>query len=331
MVHSHRRRLVWSTLLILICAGAGLCFGCTRPATWEARATVAVYSPQALSALPGVIGSEFFFGQALSAQAIPGTCLMTLTAASTAPEDTSRILSDALNRIPTALSWLGIPADTEVVRSGTRLLQSPDPLKFCLTGGLLGLAAALILLIPPAEPREPLSLWAVLRRIPRLARRFRLLILAAVLLWAWGNFLHTNAMPPVCRSETLVRFGNCEPESAAGVSAAVRGLIASNLIDGSLEAVPLGNSNLFLLSCTASSPEEAQAGLLTLFDRWPGLLDYTTLDLTLTVLQSPSLPPPYQKPSPVPALAAGSAWGAALCLALLFLLSMRQEGKYANN
>jgi len=305
-------------LAALTCALAG--FFCARMAcpVWEARATLAVDSPAALLALPGMLAAE---GSA--AYAIPGTDVMELALRGPSPEDAQTRLTAALDRLPALLSFLDLSANTETLASAVRCLSRPDPAKYALSGGLLGALAAALLLLPAPRPREPLNLGKILKTMARTAKRRTIPILLTVVLLAFGNVLLPRRAPQV-QAQMLVRTGIYNPDTADGLAGAVLGLLDSQLADSAPDAVRVGRTNLFRLTFRAESEGEALSAAENFSAHWPRLAEHISGAPGLTVLEGPTLAVPSPE-SPGRAALTGAGLALALWLLLLAGEALRRE------
>lgn len=316
-----RRKRVWAVLAAAaLCALAAFWYCHVQPSRWEARATVAVYTEDALAVLPGLLSADMFTAGTVSACHIPGTCLMEIACRETSQEAASAGVDAAIGQLPTLLDYLGSPGTVEtVLQSSVSAIEGgqSDTLRVCLTASAMGAAAMALLLFPPRPREEELDLTALIKSLGKLAKRFWLLILALSLTTAGGNYLLEKSASPVYESTALISICTYDPGTAGAIAATVRGLLGSDLVDRNVSAAAIADSNLFTLTATAGSPAAAQEILLSAIEDFPRIAAYAQTDLPMVIRQAPSLPASPANPFHGPgALAKGLLLGLALCAAM---------------
>ena len=275
----NHRRWLWLSLFCLGGFLAGLLWAVFRPPVYQARATLCIRQADALAALPGLPDGEI--------TVIPGTFLAEIAVSDSTAEAAAGQLDRTLQSVPTFLARLELPAEPETVCATTRLLPEKSPLSAGFAGFALVLALGLILLLPAPKSSIPISLSKTLVRTLLCLKKRWWAILTVFLLFSGGAFLAEAGKSPVFQSTALVRVGRYQPDTAAMVSAAVRGLLDSDLAPEAIRISSLGNTNLFRLTAEGASQAEAQSRLTLLLSDWPRLDNYSRIPLDLAVLESP--------------------------------------------
>jgi len=296
----------------LVFALAGFLLAALTGPVWEARATLAVASPEALAALPGILA-----GAETSAHRIPGTDVMEVSLRAGSAELARTGLEARLSQIPVLLTYLEISPEYRTLATAARCVSLPQPGLYALWGGALGALAAALWLLPPPEPREPMDLRQFLAALARAAKGRMLPVFLTVSLLAGGAALATSyGAAPQYRAEALIRVGEYHPETADGIAGAVLGLGNSQLAGSDATVRRVGSTNLFRVSTVSDSEAVALSRLDGFLDALPRLLAHISGNPPFTVLQAPQADI-RDAPSPLRGAALGAALGTALWLVLL--------------
>lgn len=99
-----------------------------------------------------------------------------------------------------------------------------------------------------------------------------------------------------------------------------------DMINGSITASAVENSNLFSLTVTSDNPEDAKMILESVIKNYPTVSQYVIGDTMLNMIQAPNLPTePYNKRNHWDAAAKGAAFGAVLGLLFLCLYALTRK------
>ena len=314
------RRMVPVFLSALVFALAGFLLAAPGDPVWEARVTLALNSPEALTALPGILA-----GEGASAYAIPGTDVMELALRAGSPELAQRELDALLAQIPAFLHYLELPPEFHTLATAARRISQPQPGLYTLFGGVLGALAAVLWMMPAPEAREPMDLGVFLAALARAALRRAIPILLTTLLLAGGNALRISRTAlPQYTAEALIRVGEYDPETADGLAGALLGLANSQLVDPDVAVQRVGNTNLFRVSSVSDSETVAISRLDDFLEVLPRLLPHVSGEPDHVVLEEPQVRGP-ESPSLLRAVLPGAAAGAALWLTILTGQVMRKK------
>lgn len=321
----HLRLKRWLAAAAAVLGGLAAALYChLTPQIWEVRATV-LAEGAAAQAVPSLVGSVQFTGHIreltdfsgqLAASAIPGTHLVVLTARDAVPAHASAGLSAALDRLDAMMPWVGECAIEPLILSDPAALPTAGNAEICLAGALAGGILAVLLLFPLPKRQEPLD-FADLFRLAK--RRLGGLLLLCLLLGGGNYFREKHSDPPVSAATILVSVGTYSQDTAKTLTDSVCALVHSDLMTvPGITAQPVGQSNLFLLTATAETPEKARDALTAAMALWPELAVYGTQNLDLVPRQPMEITAP-QPFRPLAAWGKGLLLGAALWAALLFL------------
>lgn len=322
---NHLRLKRWLVAAAAVLGGLAAALYChLTPQIWEARATVLAEGPAA-QAIPGLVESSHFTGHIrdltdfsgqLTASAIPGTHLVVLTARDDAPAHADAGLSAALDRLEAVIPWIGECAIEPLILSDPLALPALGNAETCLAGVLAGGILVALLLFPLPKRQEPLD-FADLLHLAR--RRLGALFLLCLLLGGSNYIREKRSNTPVSTASTLVSVGTYSQDTAKTLSAAVCGLIHSDLMTiPGITAQAVGQSNLFTLTAAAETPEEARNALTAAMALWPELAVYGNRDLNMLPRQPVAItgPQPFR---PLAAWGKGILLGGILWAGLLFL------------
>lgn len=309
---------------LVFALAAFLWANCADP-VWEARVTLALDSPDALTALPGILA-----GEGASAYAIPGTDVMEVAIRAASPELAQSRLGESLSRIPENLRYLEIQAEVSTLATAARCLSRPRPGLYALVGGILGALAAILWLIPAPKAREPMDLGDFLFALAGTAQKRVAPIFLTVILLAGGNALRIQLTSvPQYPAQALIRVGEYDPATADGLAGAVLGLVNSQLGDPSVDANRVGKTNLFRLHTVSGSKEVALSQLDNFLTRLPRLLAHISTAPDHVILEPPSVDRP-ETPSPLRGAILGAGIGLSLWLVVLTgQVLRREEGLYS--